>query len=372
MFRGLYTAANGMIAKQHRIETIANNLANVDTTGYKKDDHITEAFSEKLLYKRHDSEGVLRAIPNWVSSKNTTLENGANELEMTIKRGYIMMEDDTGRGYYKAAKVARDEDGYLRTVYRDYNSKVITKFGAYMLDENGNRVKVPEGTFKILPDGSLAVGGNPIAKVIIPEARGSIGTINGGAMTDRTMTNYTQGSLDTTDNPMHIALEGEGFLKVLIGDTGKYKYSRAGAMTMDKDGVLKDYTGNTFVGVNSSPIKLPLNSKQIEIKEDGSIYYLDDDNNMQYVDTFDIVDIANKEDLRKHGLSYYEAIPGNEIEETPYNGKVLQGYLERSNVSNIDEMVQMIEAQRGFESDQKVIQVYDQIMQNAANEIGKI
>jgi flagellar basal body and hook protein len=58
--------------------------------------------------------------------------------------------------------------------------------------------------------------------------------------------------------------------------------------------------------------------------------------------------------------------------EHPFAGEVLQGYLEKSNVSAIDEMVDMIQMYRGFESDQKVINAYDQIMQKAANEIGKI
>ena len=58
--------------------------------------------------------------------------------------------------------------------------------------------------------------------------------------------------------------------------------------------------------------------------------------------------------------------------EHPLGAQDVQGYLEKSNVSAIDEMVDMIQMYRGFESDQKVINAYDQIMQKAANEIGKI
>lgn len=372
MFRGLYTAANGMITKQRRMDTITNNLANLNTTGYKKDDHVIEAFSEKLMYKRHAQEGTLRAVPNWVGVTNTPLENGTTQLDISMKRGYLTMEDEMGKGYYKNATLARDEDGYLRTIYRDYNSKMITKFGAYLLDENEERVVVPEGNYSMLPDGTLAVGGNPVAKIIIPEPKGSIGTINSGALTDRVMSNYTQGHLETTENPMHIALEGDGFVKVNIEGTDQMKYTRGSAMTMDKNGVLRDYMGNSFVGLNENQITIPMTAKQVEIMEDGSIYYYDQNNIRNYVDTFDVVDIENKEDLRKHGYNYYEPIPGAEINETDFQGKVYQGMLERSNVSAIDEMVLMIETQRGFEADQKVINTYDQIMRAAANDIGSL
>ena len=76
--------------------------------------------------------------------------------------------------------------------------------------------------------------------------------------------------------------------------------------------------------------------------------------------------------MQKYGHSYIQMINGSTANEVDFKGRLLQGYLERSNVSSIDEMVDMIAMFRAFESDQKVINAYDQIMQKATNEIGKV
>lgn len=373
MFRGIYTAANAMQAKQRRIDTIANNLANTDTTGYKKDAHVIEAFSEKLLYKRNDIEGYMRRVKNIVKVDNKELKDGSIEATINISRGYLSLEDRTGKGYYRQAKVVMDDDGYLRTVYRDYNQDKITKFGSYLLDANGNRVKIEnEGEYSIDASGNLQVDGTPVAKIIVPESRKSIGTINGGALTDRIMTNFVQGSQENTENDFHMSLEGDGFFKVAMKDTGDVKYTRSGAFTMDIDGKMMDHLGNEFLAVGGNPIYIPENTVKLEIAVDGSLYQMTNENERVYIDTLDIVDIENKEDMRKHGYSFFEPMPNQNLVELDFEGKVLQGFLEKSNVNPLDEMVNMIDMQRGFEADQKVIQTYDQIMQKAANDIGRV
>lgn len=373
MFRGIYTAANAMRTKQRRIETIANNLANTDTTGYKKDSHVIEAFSEKLLYKRNDIEGHMRRVVNRVKVDNEVLKDGTNQVTLTLGRGYLNLEDNNGKGQYKEAKLVRDEDGYMRTIYRDYNSKKITKFGSYLLDENGKRVVVDQdGEFSVDNQGNLTVDGSPVAKIIIPEPRKSIGTINGGALTDRVMTNFMQGNQERTENDMHMSLEGDGFFKVRMKGKDKIKYTRSGAFTMDIDGTMMDHLGNKFMSIDGNPIQFPEDSAKIEIGRAGDIYSINTNGNREYIDTLDIVDIENKEDMRKYGKSFFEEIPGRELVETDFEGKLLQGYLETSNVNTVDEMVNMIEMQRGFEADQKVIQTYDQIMQKASNDVGKV
>ena len=142
MFRGIYTASSAMQTKQKQIEIISNNIANVDTTAYKKDVGITEAFSEKLLMKRENVEGYLRADSNNVKVSNKNLKNGLVKTDIEISRGYLTLEDKNGKGYYKSASVVRDDEGYLRTVYNEYNSNDITKFGAYLLDEKSNKINI--------------------------------------------------------------------------------------------------------------------------------------------------------------------------------------------------------------------------------------
>jgi len=372
MFRGIYTASSAMQTKQKQIEIISNNIANVDTTAYKKDVGVTEAFSEKLLMKRENVEGYLRADSNNVKISNKTLKNGLVKTDIDISRGYLTLEDKNGKGYYKSASVVRDDEGYLRTVYNEYNSNDITKFGAYLLDENSNKINIPDGDITIDNSGNIVSGGRQIAKLIVPEARKSIGTINSGALIDRVMINYNQGAQERTENPMHISLEGNGFFKVKLDNTDVVKYSRSGVFTMDNSGILRDFLGNIVLSEDGSEIKVPTNSRSLEFKSDGTVVSLNSDGQREQIAKLALVDIFNKEDMQKYGHSYMQMTNNTQAIEHPFVGKVLQGYLEKSNVSAIDEMVDMIQMYRGFESDQKVINAYDQIMQKAANEIGKI
>ena len=372
MFRGIYTASSAMQTKQKQIEIISNNIANVDTTAYKKDVGITEAFSEKLLMKRENVEGYLRADSNNVKVSNKNLKNGFVKTDIEISRGYLTLEDKNGKGYYKSASVVRDDEGYLRTVYNEYNSNDITKFGAYLLDEKSNKINIPDGDITVDNSGNIVSGGRQIAKLIVPEARKSIGTINSGSLIDRVMINYNQGAQERTENPMHISLEGNGFFKVKLDNTDVVKYSRSGVFTMDNSGVLRDFLGNIVLSEDNSEIKVPTNSRSLEFKSDGTVVSLNSDGQREQIAKLALVDIYNKEDMQKYGHSYMQMTNNAQAIEHPFGGKVLQGYLEKSNVSAIDEMVDMIQMYRGFESDQKVINAYDQIMQKAANEIGKI
>jgi len=372
MFRGIYTASSAMQTKQKQIEIISNNIANVDTTAYKKDVGITEAFSEKLLMKRENVEGYLRADSNNVKVSNKNLKNGLVKTDIEISRGYLTLEDKNGKGYYKSASVVRDDEGYLRTVYNEYNSNDITKFGAYLLDEKSNKINIPDGDITVDNSGNIVSGGRQIAKLIVPEARKSIGTINSGSLIDRVMINYNQGAQERTENPMHISLEGNGFFKVKLDNTDVVKYSRSGVFTMDNLGVLRDFLGNIVLSEDNSEIKVPTNSRSLEFKSDGTVVSLNSDGQREQIAKLALVDIYNKEDMQKYGHSYMQMTNNAQAIEHPFGGKVLQGYLEKSNVSAIDEMVDMIQMYRGFESDQKVINAYDQIMQKAANEIGKI
>lgn len=372
MFRGIYTASSAMQTKQKQIEIISNNIANVDTTAYKKDVGITEAFSEKLLMKRENVEGYLRADSNNVKVSNKNLKNGLVKTDIEISRGYLTLEDKNGKGYYKSASVVRDDEGYLRTVYNEYNSNDITKFGAYLLDEKSNKINIPDGDITVDNSGNIVSGGRQIAKLIVPEARKSIGTINSGSLIDRVMINYNQGAQERTENPMHISLEGNGFFKVKLDNTDVVKYSRSGVFTMDNSGVLRDFLGNIVLSEDNSEIKVPTNSRSLEFKSDGTVVSLNSDGQREQIAKLALVDIYNKEDMQKYGHSYMQMTNNAQAIEHPFGGKVLQGYLEKSNVNAIDEMVDMIQMYRGFESDQKVINAYDQIMQKAANEIGKI
>ena len=86
----------------------------------------------------------------------------------------------------------------------------------------------------------------------------------------------------------------------------------------------------------------------------------------------DIVDLDNKEYLRKVGNNLYQMAEGEDGEEIPFDGEVLQGYLEESNVDSIREMVEMITLLRNFEAGQKAIRVQDEMLEKSSNEIGRV
>jgi len=105
----------------------------------------------------------------------------------------------------------------------------------------------------------------------------------------------------------------------------------------------------------------------VEITKNGTVIV---DGNV--VGRLYIVDLENREFLRKVGHNLYQMAEDAEPQEIPYEGEVLQGYLEGSNVNPIDEMVEMITLLREFEASQKIIRVQDEMLEKASNEIGRI
>lgn len=370
MFRGLYTATNSMRTNAKRLDAVTNNIANAQTSGFKKDVLLVDSFAEKLMVKLNGTEANLRPLRQAIRVERLSeQENGAYRIE--IKRGYLAMEDEQGKGYYKSAVVKRDEEGYLRTVLRDSDLREHTKFGAYLLDRSGERIRVGEGELSLLPGGVLQVGGAPAANIIASEGAGVIGTMNGGSRVERTMINFSQGKLEYTENPLHLALEGDGFFKISDRRDGEEKYSRQGAFALSVEGLLVDQSGNPVLSVSGSPINLPVDGGKLTIDPKGRIYREEGERKI-LIDTLRIVSVENKEDMKKQGESYLVPVEGRQLREAEFSGSLQQGYLEGSNVETVYEMVEMIETLRRFEADQKVIRSYDDIMNKAANEIGKL
>lgn len=371
MFRGLYTATNSMRTNAKKLDSVANNIANSQTTGFKKDVLLVESFPEKLMVKLHGVEPNIRpARQNITIDPPVDRQNGGT-VRIAVTKGYLSMEDRQGIGYYKSALVKRDEQGYLRTVLRDSDRVEHTKFGAYLLDRNGNRVQVGEGAIAISADGTLQVGGAAASNIVTAVSPKVIGTMNGGSVVDRTMINFTQGGLEHTENPLNLAIEGEGFFKVTDVRDNTVKYTRQGAFALSEKGILIDHSGNPVLSVSGKAITVPTDVGHLSITRKGELF-VEENNEKTYIDQIQLVNIANKEDMQKHGEAYLVPVPGKTLQETAFEANVLQGYLESSNVETVYEMVEMIETLRRFEADQKVIRSYDDIMNKAANEIGKL
>ena len=272
MVRGMYTAASGMTAQQHRLDALSNNMANVDTNGYKRDTAVHKAFPEMLL--RRMSEEVIR-VP-------------------------------------------------------------------YRHPSIGSVDKAPV-----------------------------VGKLGSGVEQNEVYPVFEQGTLKQTENPFDVALEGDGFF--VVQTPAGERYTRNGSFLIGPEGLLVTKDGFPVLGENG-PIQITLNNFSID--EDGRVFQnealadeqfvLMPDNeweDTQQIDRLQIVDVRSPRYLRKQGASMWqttwESGPA-EIAEGTGRPRVHQGFVEGANVNIVNEMVQMIEVNRAYEANQKVIQAHDE------------
>ena len=279
MLRSLWTGASGMIAQQTNVDTISNNLANVNTVGYKKE---TVEF-RSLLYQKLQTE--------------TT-------------------------------------------------------------DHNGDPKPV-------------------------------IGQVGSGVRTGAITSRFTQGNLTATEEPFDLAIDGEGFFAVQTPN-GETAYTRNGSLlfSIATDGLaLTNSEGYPLLDTTGTPIVLPATTdvSKLSIDVDGKVIEAVDEPytaadgstkyNTKHVERaqLGIVQFNNPSGLMKvSGSMYQQSLasgePRMEVEDEVLKRSVIRsGYLEASNVQTVDEIVNLIVAQRAYEMNSKVITASDQMLQQANN-----
>lgn len=336
MNRGLYISATSLVANQKRLEVLSNNLANVNTTGYKKDMSLTETFPEKLLSKINGKNDGIRLT----GENQVRYETDGRVHTARTDNGYFVVATPMGNSYVKDIRFIIDDEGYLRTYYKDGRDDFKTDYENFITDGNGNPIQGQVGDLEGLLQGIIY---NPPSHVI--------GTMNAGVKFQKLVTDYTQGGMAETGGTFDFALNGSGFFKI-AGEEGDTYYTRDGSFIINEEGFLTTLRGDMVQGING-----PVNIDGV----DGNI-----------TGALDIVDLENREFLRKIGDNLYQMAEGVEGEEIPFEGEVLQGYLEGSNVNSIQEMVEMITLLREYEAGQKAIRVQDEMLEKSSNEIGRI
>lgn len=268
MVRSLWTAATGMIAQQVNLDTIANNLSNVNTTGYKT--QVNEF--KTLLYQTLQTR--------------TTTANGAQKPT--------------------SAQVG------------------------------------------------LGVRNSAITSI------------------------FKTGNLLASERDTSFAIDGKGFFAVRGADGNTY-YTRNGNLnfTLGITGnMLTNSDGLPVLDTNGNPIILDERFilSQVKVSADGTLCYPDENNNPQSMGiTIGLFQFNNPNGLERLADSLYaqSAASGQPINEATNpdveKSKVIQGYLEGSNVQVADEMVNMIVAQRAYEMNSKAIQASDEMLQQANN-----
>lgn len=264
MLRGLYTGAAGMLATWSQVDVIANNLANVSTAGFKRD------------------ETVFRQFP-------------AMEIRRT----------------------------------------------------NDDVREVPAGTI---------------------DRRPAVGELGTGAAIDEIFTDFAQGSLRQTGNPLDLALDGAGFFAVETAQG--MRYTRDGGFQVNREGYLTDSHGNLvqaeLAAGGTGPLQLT--STMVSVGSDGTVAQGDPTQGAQQVLGRLILQAFDPpRALRKTGDNLYEAPAG--VNGQRAQAAVKQGYVEQSNVNAIQEMVRLIEANRLFGIEEKIITTHDGLLNKALNEI---
>jgi flagellar basal-body rod protein FlgG len=259
MIRALMTAASGMKVQQMQVDTIANNIANVNTTGFKKN----ELSFREMLYE-------------------------------TVR--------DPGQ---------------------------------------------PTAASQMTPTGLQFGSGAEIA--------GSVKT-------------FRQGELLPTGNNLDMAINGSGFFRVRIGN-GEYRYTRDGGFRKDGSNTLVTSEGYTL----DPPVQIPPDAIEVIIGEDGTVSVMKSDSGLpEPITNISVYRFPNPSGLKAQGGNLYSesASSGQALQATAGRdgtGLVRQGYLERSNVQVVDELVGLILAQRNYEINSRAIRVSDEMLQQVNN-----
>lgn len=267
--KGIYSALSGAIAQSQKLDTIANNIANVNTPAFKRDQQI---FNEYLT--ANEKEPSVMQVPR---------------IPASIDSFYDMQGAD--------------------------KSFVDTK-----------------GTF----------------------------------------TDFSQGSLKNTGNPLDVAIDGKGFFEVAT--PSGVKFTRNGSFTLDGQGQLVTKEG--YPVLKNSPPGTPPEARVLRVNGTGLGLSINDQGEViegaDSIGQLSLINVAEADSLMKAGGSLYDFRNGKNPEITNVQYPSLkQGFLEMSNINIVKEMTDMISAHRVFESTQKAIQAYDRMSEKITNVVGK-
>jgi flagellar basal-body rod protein FlgG len=180
---------------------------------------------------------------------------------------------------------------------------------------------------------------------------------------------FTQGSFAQTDNPLDMVIQGKGFFQIRRA-SGELAYTRSGAFHLDKDGNIVTQDGNPL----EPQITIPSAALQISIGADGTVSYtLPNQAAAQQAGQIQLATFVNPAGLNSIGGNLYMPTDssGDPTVGTPGGqeglGSIMQGYTEQSNVSVVEEFINLIVAQRGYEANSKVVKAADDMYQQVNN-----
>jgi flagellar basal-body rod protein FlgG len=184
----------------------------------------------------------------------------------------------------------------------------------------------------------------------------------------RTVSNeiiFSQGNITQTDNNLDLAIQGKGFFQIRRA-TGELAYTRAGLFQLDRNGTMVTAEGDPL----EPQITIPANAQTVSIAQDGTVSYtMPGQNAAQRAGQIQLANFQNPAGLNSLGNSLFTPTDasGDALVGTPGGaeglGTVLQGYSEQSNVNVVEEFVNMIQSQRAYEANSRVIKAADEMYQ---------
>ncbi|GAA4496748.1 flagellar basal-body rod protein FlgG [Pseudaeromonas paramecii] len=203
-------------------------------------------------------------------------------------------------------------------------------------------------------------GGRSSADTTLPNGL----MLGAGAKVVATQKNFSQGNVQTTDNSLDVMLEGRGFFEVLLPD-GTTAYTRNGQFSLNDEGTIV----TSGMGYAIQPeIQIPENAQSITVGSDGQVsVQLMGQAESQVVGQLTVTDFVNPAGLQPMGENLYletqsSGAPLQGVAGADGLGVIKQGMLETSNVNVTEELVNLIQAQRVYEMNSKVISSVDEMM----------
>lgn len=208
----------------------------------------------------------------------------------------------------------------------------------------------------------LQAPGSPVGASVVPIGQ----DVGLGTKVASSPKIFTQGTLQETDNPLDMAIQGDGFFQVTMPD-GTTAYTRDGSFSMDANGTLVTSNGYLL----NPQITIPAQATSVTVNSDGTIdAILPGQTNPQQVGQINLARFTNNAGLTPIGQNLFTQTAASgapTVSQPGVNGAgTLQGgWLENSNVSVVTEIVNMITAQRAYEANSKSITTADQMLQTA-------
>ncbi|MDR3037722.1 MAG: flagellar hook-basal body protein [Candidatus Adiutrix sp.] len=206
---------------------------------------------------------------------------------------------------------------------------------------------------------------NNMANVTTPGYKKDVPVFE-GYLVKQSKTYFGAGPFELTDRDLDAAIHGPGFFQ--IETPAGVRYTRNGNFKVNSDGQIVTQDGDPLIGAGF----VPEGSRKVIIEPEGRVQAVDQDGEAAIIGQIELVEFDDPNMLIKEGYDLYVPKSPDFLPLPAENTRLEQGFLEKSNVNPVNEMVQMIELQRIYEALQKIVHTRQEMDDQAIGQLGKI